>query len=117
MREGVRLCLKLGADPAFRDVFEGRTSPKDAEIASDEALDQWILENATTAQHSSGTCKMGLASDSMAVVDQFCCVHGIEGLRIVDASIMPEIIRANTNLTSVMIGERAAEWIAKAVAR
>ena len=117
MREGVRLCLKLGADPAFRDVFEGRTSPKDGEIASDEALDQWILANATTAQHSSGTCKMGLASDPMAVVDQFCCVHGTEGLRIVDASIMPEIIRANTNLTSVMIGERAAEWIAKAVDR
>ena len=111
MREGVRLCLRLAADPAFGGIFEGRTTPKDEEIASDDALDKWILATATTAQHTSGTCKMGPASDPMAVVNQYCCVHGLEGLRVIDASIMPDVIRANTNLTSVMIGERAVEWI------
>jgi choline dehydrogenase len=47
----------------------------------------------------------------MAVVDQFCCVHGLEGLRLVDASVMPDVIRANTNTTTIMIAERVADWI------
>jgi choline dehydrogenase len=54
---------------------------------------------------------MGPASDSMAVVDQFCHVRGVEGLQVVDASVMPNIVRANTNLTCIMIGERVAEWM------
>ena len=62
-------------------------------------------------QHSWGTCKMGPASDSMAVVDQFCRVHGLEDLRVIDASIMPDVVRANTNASTVMIGERAADLI------
>ncbi len=79
---------------------------------SDEALDAWMMENVSIGQHLSGTCKMGPASDPMAVVDQFGRVHGIEGLRVADASIMPDVIRANTNLTTIMIGERIAHWIA-----
>ena len=58
----------------------------------------------------SGTCKMGPPSGTMAVVDQFCHVHGLEGLRVVDASVMPDVIRANTNTNTntntIMIGER-----------
>lgn len=54
---------------------------------------------------------MGPESDSMAVVDQYCRVRGVEGLRVVDASVMPNIVQANTNLTCMMIGERAAEWM------
>ena len=54
---------------------------------------------------------MGPATDSMAVVDQYCRVHGLEGLRVVDASIMPDVVRANTNASTVMIGERAADLI------
>ena len=65
----------------------------------------------STSQHISGTCKMGPASDSLTVVDQYCRVHGLEGLRVVDASIMPDVIRANTNATTIMIGERAADFI------
>ena len=54
---------------------------------------------------------MGPSSDPMAVVDQYCKVHGIEGLRVVDASIMPDVVRANTNASTIMIGERAADLI------
>jgi choline dehydrogenase len=54
---------------------------------------------------------MGAASDPMAVVDQFCRVYGLEDLRVVDASVMPDVIRANTNATTIMIAERVADWI------
>ncbi len=80
-------------------------------MASDDALDDWMLRNAYTQHHTSGTCKMGEASDTMAVVDQFCHVHGMQNLRVVDASVMPDVIRANTNATTLMIAERVADWI------
>ncbi|MCI0848622.1 MAG: mycofactocin system GMC family oxidoreductase MftG, partial [Chloroflexi bacterium] len=64
-----------------------------------------------TSHHISGTCKMGPDSDSMAVVDQFCHVRGVDGLRLADASVMPDCIRANTNATVIMIGEKVADWI------
>ena len=83
----------------------------DADLASDEALDEYLYREVTTSQHISCTCKMGLDSDPMAVVDQYGKVHGMEGLRVVDASIMPDCIRANTNVTTMMIGERIADWI------
>jgi len=71
-----------------------------------------MLNHVWIGQHLSGTCKMGPDSDPMAVVNQHGQVHGIEGLRVADASIMPDCIRANTNLTTIMIGERIADWIA-----
>ena len=80
-------------------------------MASDAALDEWISRTVTTSQHISCTCKMGPSSDPMAVVDQYGKVHGLEGLRVVDASIMPDCIRANTNVTTMMIGERVSEFI------
>ena len=54
---------------------------------------------------------MGPDYDSMAVVDQYCRVRGLEGLRVVDASVMPDVIRANTNATTIMIAEKVADWI------
>ena len=69
------------------------------------------MREATTGQHISGTCKMGPDSDDMAVVDQYGRVHGMENLRIVDASIMPDCIRANTNVTTMMIAERVSDFI------
>ena len=92
--------------------MDGLISPTAEDLESDEALDQWMLKNVWIGQHLSGTCKMGPNSDGMAVVDQYGRVHGIDGLRVADASIMPDCIRANTNLTTIMIGERVAEWIA-----
>ena len=111
MREAVRLALRLSEQPAFNDVIIDRLSPTDADLASDEALDSWLLQNVGQGFHSAGTCKMGPASDQMAVVNQFCHVHDLEGLRVVDASVMPDVIRANTNTTTIMIAERVADWI------
>ena len=107
----MRLCTRLLEHGAFREIVEGRITPADEDLASDQALDAWLLENVSTAQHISGTCKMGPTSDPMAVVDQYCSVYGLEGLRVVDASVMPNVIRANTNATTIMIGEWVADWI------
>jgi choline dehydrogenase len=80
-------------------------------LESDDALDDWLLENVRTSHLISGTCKMGPESDPTAVVDQFGRVHGLDGLRVADASIMPDCIRANTNVTSMVIGERVANFV------
>jgi choline dehydrogenase-like flavoprotein len=111
MREMVRTAVKLAAHDAFKPIIEERIEPTDAELASDDALDDYLLREVTTGQHISGTCKMGPATDPMAVVDQYGHVHGLHNLRVVDASIMPNCIRANTNVTTMMIGERIADFI------
>ena len=111
LREMVRLCLQLGEHESFQDIIEERVTPTDADLESNETLDEWIMREVTTSQHISCTCKMGPSSDSMAVVDQYGKVHGLEGLRVADASIMPDCIRANTNVTTMMIGERVSEFI------
>jgi len=61
--------------------------------------------------HPSSTCAIGAETDPMAVVDPQCRVYGVEGLRVADASVMPQIVSANTNMTAIMIGERVAEFI------
>ena len=111
LREGVHIALKLGEHKDFQDIVVERTEPLDSDLESDDALDDWLMREATTGQHISGTCKMGPASDPLAVVDQHGRVHGMEGLRIVDASVMPDCIRANTNVTTMMIGERISDFI------
>ena len=111
MREALRLALKVAEQRPFSDMIAERLNPADADLVSDEALDNWMLPNAYTQRHISGACKMGRASDSMAVVDQRCHIHGLENLRVVDASVMPDVIRANTNATTLMIAERVADWI------
>ena len=110
LREAVRLCIQLLEHRALRDIISDRIALADEDLASDEALDAWLLKNVTmsAAQHMSGTCKMGPASDPMAVIDQYCRVHGLEGLRVVDTSMMPGVVRAPTNATAIMIGERVA---------
>ena len=80
-------------------------------LETDQALDDWMLRNATTAHHISGTCKMGPSTDEMAVVDQKGRIHGLENIRIIDASVMPDCIRANTNVTTMMIGERMSDFL------
>ena len=109
MRDSVRLHVRMAEGPQFKSIVAGRITPTDEELASDAALDGWLLRNARTCYHVSGTCKMGPSSDPMAVVDQHGRVHGVEGLRVVDASIMPDVVRANTNATTLMIGERVAD--------
>jgi choline dehydrogenase len=111
MRKAIRLAVRLGTDAAFKDLIIERVTPTDADLASDGALEDWLMHNLGTAHHVSGTCKMGPASDPMAVVSQYGRVHGLEGLWVADASIMPDCIRANTNATTIIIGERVADFI------
>ena len=113
VREGLRLAKRLLASDAYKDVVEYRIYPTDAVLADDDALDLWIRQTVGTARHVSGTCKMGPDSDPMAVVDQYCRVKGIQGLWVVDASVMPLIPRSGgAHATVVMIGERVVDWIA-----
>jgi len=95
----------------YKPIVKQMLEPQPADLVSDDTLDFWLKRNVTTTQHISGTCKMGPDSDSMAVVDQQGNVKGLQGLRVADASIMPDCIRANTNCTTIMIGERVADWI------
>ena len=111
MREGVRLIVSLSEHPSLAEFIQERISPSDDELANDELLNGFIRRNGTTGHHISGTCKMGPASDPMAVVDPHGRVHGMQGLRVVDASVMPDCIRANTNVTTMMIGEKIADYV------
>ena len=111
MREVVRIAVDLFKHPELASMVNERTEPLDSDLDSDDALDEWMLREVTTGQHLTSTCKMGPASDPLAVVDQGLRVHGIEGLRIADASVMPDTVRANTNVTTMMIGERVADFI------
>ena len=111
MREAIRLCVRLADHPSFSSIVLERVMPTDEELASDEELNAWLRRNSGTSHHISGTCKMGPDSDPMAVVDQHLKVKGVQGLRVADASIMPDCIRANTNATTIMIGEKVADYI------
>jgi choline dehydrogenase-like flavoprotein len=114
MRNAVRLAATILESDAYKDTVEGRTAPTDEVLASDETLDKWIRETVGSSRHVSGTCKIGPDSDPMAVVDQHCRVRGVTGLWVADSSIIPQVIRANTNATAIMIGERVADWVAGA---
>lgn len=80
-------------------------------LADESRLHDWVMQRATGFYHPVGTCRMGAADDPGAVVDSECRVRGVSGLRVIDASIMPTIPRANTNLTTIMIAERMADQI------
>jgi len=111
LREAVRLAVQLLEDSAFGPWVEERLSPTDEDLATDDALDAWMLRTVSTSYHISGTCKMGPDSDPMAVVDQYCRVRGVQALRVVDASVMPDVVRANTAATTIMIAEKIADFI------
>jgi choline dehydrogenase len=109
LRDAQRLCVDIASQPAFESILASRIAPSDEVLASDAALDQWMAREVSTTNHISGTCKMGSADDPLAVVNPVGRVHGLDGLRVADASIMPDCVRANTNATAMMIGERMAD--------
>ena len=111
MREGVHIILELAEHPRYREILSELVDPDEDDLVSDDSLDKWMSNRVSTSHHVSGTCKMGPASDPLAVVDQYGRVHGLEALRVVDASIMPDCIRANTNATTLAIGERIADFM------
>ena len=108
MRACVRLTREIHRQPAF-DRYRGRELLPGDGVQSAGEIDDFIRDNAGTVFHLSGTCKMGM--DARAVVDPACRVHGVEGLRVVDASIMPEITSGNTNAPTIMIAEKVADLI------
>ncbi|AYF88985.1 choline dehydrogenase [Pseudomonas sp. JS3066] len=107
-RDGIRITREIMGQPAL-DPYRGRELSPGANLKSDAELDEFIRTHAETAFHPSCSCKMG--TDDMAVVDGQGRVHGMEGLRVVDASIMPEIITGNLNATTIMIAEKIADRI------
>ena len=111
LRAGVRLALELAEMPDLAPMLGRRVEPEEYDLESDESLDRWLLREATTYSHISCTCRMGPTGDPFAVVDQYGAVHGLEGLRIVDASIMPDLVRAPINPTVIMMAERIADFI------
>ena len=111
LRAGIRLALDLAERQELAPLLGRRVEPEDDDLAGDDALDRWLLREATTYSHISCTCRMGPSGDAMAVVDQYGKVHGMEGLRIVDASIMPDLVRAPINPAVIMVAERVADFI------
>ena len=109
--ESTMMALEAGERDEFAHLSAGIKAPSAAVIADDEALAQWCKTVATSGFHPSCTARMGAPDDPMAVVDQYLRVRGFEGLYLADASVMPRCPRANIHLTSVMIGERAGEWL------
>ncbi|MDY8155129.1 choline dehydrogenase [Escherichia coli] len=107
-RDAIRITREIMHQPAL-DQYRGREISPGVECQTDEQLDEFVRNHAETAFHPCGTCKMGY--DEMAVVDGEGRVHGLEGLRVVDASIMPQIITGNLNATTIMIGEKIADMI------
>jgi choline dehydrogenase len=109
-RDGIRITREIMAQPAL-DAFRGKELSPGLALQSDAELDQFIREHAETAFHPSCSCKMGSAADAMAVVDGQGRVHGLEGLRVVDASIMPLITTGNLNAPTIMMAEKIADQI------
>jgi choline dehydrogenase len=110
MRAAVRLTREIFAQRAF-DPYLGPELAPGAEVDTDAEIDAFVRARAESAYHPCGTCKMGPDSDSSAVVDGACRVHGIEGLRVVDASVMPSITSGNLNAPTIMLAEKAADLI------
>lgn len=114
LRRGVKIARHVLAAPAF-DPYRGpEIFPGDA-VRSDDEIEAFIRRKAESIYHPVGTCKMG--HDAMAVVDDTLRVHGIDGLRVVDASVMPQLIGGNTNAPTIMIAEKAARDILAGVPR
>ena len=121
LREAVRLLAALVRAPQLAAlaseniVLDNGDAVRASELADlvkrDEWTDAFVQHFVVHYVHPVGTARMGSARDPDAVVDQHGRVHGLAGLRVADASIMPTIPRANTHLTCVMIGERVAEWM------
>jgi len=110
MRACVRLTRELFAQPAF-DRFRGRELQPGADVQTDAQIDEFIRRHVETAYHPCGTCRMGAPSDPTAVVDPEGRVIGVDGLRVVDSSIMPSITTGNLNAPTIMLAEKLADRI------
>jgi choline dehydrogenase-like flavoprotein len=110
MIRGFRVMRNILAQPALAQ-YGGRELTRSASAKTDAEIEQFIRGQADSIYHPVGTCKMGASIDAMAVVDASLRVHGVEGLRVIDASIMPRIVSGNTNAPTIMIAEKAVDMI------
>jgi len=110
LHEGVRLARELADQPSLR-VLRGEEYAPGAAVQSTTEIDAWIRSAAETIYHPVGTCRMGPHGDALAVVDDTLKVIGLEGLRVVDASVMPTLVSGNTNAPTIMIAEKAADMM------
>lgn len=110
MIAGFRLSRRVLEKPAMQPFVAEEHSPG-RDVQSDDEILDYLRRDATTIFHPTGTCRMGPAEDDRSVVDARLRVHGLEGLRVADASIMPTIVSGNTNAACIMIGEKASDMI------
>jgi 5-(hydroxymethyl)furfural/furfural oxidase len=117
LRDGARRIFEIGRHPAIQSISEGVSLSRGVtvsipmtidDVQDDKALDEWMMLAVRDTWHLVGTCRMGAAGDPRSVVDPDCRVLGVQGLRVIDGSIMPEVPRANTNLTCMTIAEHMA---------
>lgn len=106
--EGVKLVREIVQTSPLKEYCGAEVHPGES-VTSDEEIEEFVREHVTTVYHPAGTCRMGAEGDG--VVDDRLRVHGVDGLRVVDASIMPEIVGGNTNAPTIAIAERAASFI------
>lgn len=109
-RTAIRLTREIFAQPAMAEHVKMEIQPG-MELQSDDQLDAFLREHVESAYHPCGTCRMGRADDPLAVVDPECRVIGVEGLRVADSSIFPQVTNGNLNGPSIMTGEKAADHI------
>ena len=105
---GVKIARKVAAQPAIAKYVASETAPGD-KVRTDDEIRDYTKFGGTTLYHAVGTCRMGYGPG--AVVDPQLRVHGVEGLRVVDASVMPRLVSGNTNAAIIMIAEKAADMI------
>ena len=110
MRKCVRLTREIFGQQAFAP-YRGKEIAPGAEVVNDQDIDAFIFDVAESSYHPCGTCKMGDADDPSAVIDPECRVIGLDGLRVADSSIFPQITNGNLNSPSIMVGEKAADHI------
>ena len=111
MIAAVRAARRLARTAPLAEVALSELQPQPGTPDEDDAMAAFVWSRVETYHHPVGTCTMGPASDSMAVVDARGHVHSVEGLSVIDASIMPTVPAANTNLPTIMVAERCAAWI------
>lgn len=109
LRDGLRMVEEIGGQGALKPFVGKQLAP--ARLAIREGIDAHIRATGITVHHPLGTCRMGLTSDPIAVVDPTLRVIGMERLRVIDASVMPDLVGGNINAAVVMIGEKAADLI------
>ena len=110
VRNGVRFARELAAQPSMQPFIACEIAPGSAKVSEAE-IDAHIRNTAITVHHPAGTCKMGDENDPLAVVDNELRLRGVEGLRVVDASVMPDLVSGNINAAVIMIAEKAADLI------